>query len=160
MKAATDTKETPAKKSVPSSAAKPTGSTVAKKKLLAKAEKNNPFNKARGVKLDEDLSDYSHIYRNFYDIFVGSFGDLKGFDVNFAVRETRNIYASFVNLMQNDILISQKHKFDKHPLEVGYKDYYKNQVPNHLGMVGEKLNELELMIQNRDQSSTQSIKQQ
>ena len=41
--------------------------------------------------LAEDCSDYSHIYRNFYDIFVGSFTDLKGFDLNFAVRETRNI---------------------------------------------------------------------
>ena len=42
---------------------------------------------------------------------------------SFALRETRNIYASFVNLMAHDIVLSQKHKFEKHPLELGYKDY-------------------------------------
>ena len=59
--------------------------------------------------LADDCSDYSHIYRNFYDIFVGSFTDLKGFDLNFAVRETRNIQASFVNLMDSHLLLSRKH---------------------------------------------------
>ena len=72
------------------------------------------------------------------------------------------MYASFVNLMDNSILLSQKHKFDKHPLEMGYntyKDYY-NAVgaPNHLNMVGEKLNELEHWMQTRDAGA--SIKQQ
>ena len=74
--------------------------------------------------LADDCSDYSHIYRNFYDIFVGSFTDMKGFDLNFAVRETRNIQASFVNLMDSHLLLSRKHEFAKFPLERGYKDYY------------------------------------
>ena len=50
---------------------------TAKKKATAK---NIPaqFNKAaRSAQLAEDVADYSHIYRNFYDIFVGSFTDQK-----------------------------------------------------------------------------------
>lgn len=123
-------------------------STIAKKKIAAaRNDKNNPFNKQRGLILAEESVDYSHIYRNFYDIFVGCFTDTKGFDVTFTLRETRNIYASFVNLMSSDLLLSNKHKFDKHPLEFGYKDYSaQQQAPNHLGMVGQKLNELEMMI--------------
>ena len=35
----------------------------------------------RNVVLADDSCDYSHIYRNFYDIFVGSFADVKGFDL-------------------------------------------------------------------------------
>ena len=57
--------------------------------------------------------------------------------------------------MESHILLAQKHKFEKHPLELGYKDY---SAPNHLKMVGEKLTELELMYQNRDTNA--SIKQQ
>lgn len=105
----------------------------------------------RALVLADETVDYSHIYRSFYDIFVGCFTDLKGFDVSFAVRETRNIYASFVNLMASDLVLSQKHKFEKHPLELGYKEYLQaQQAPNHLGMVGQKLNEMELMMQSRD----------
>lgn len=72
------------------------------------------------------------------------------------MRETRNIYASFVNLMENNVVLSQKHKFEKHPLEMGY--YYKQQVPNHLSMVGEKLDELEDLMNKRDVSG--NIRQQ
>ena len=59
----------------------------------------------RNVVLDEEQKDYSHLYRNFYDIFVGSHIEQKGFDLNFAVRDTRNVYASFVNLMENHFLM-------------------------------------------------------
>lgn len=113
----TSAKETPAKKGIEASGVK---STVAKRKI----PKGEGIKRApRNIKLDEDAADYSHIYRNFYDIFVGSFTDLKGFDLNFAVRETRNNMASFVNLMDNHLLLSRKHEFAKHPLELGYKDY-------------------------------------
>ena len=62
--------ETPAKKvAETASAAK---STVAKKKAIAKGGISRA---PRNLKLDEDCADYSHIYRNFYDIFVGSFTD-------------------------------------------------------------------------------------
>ena len=151
----TSAKETPAKHGIEASGAK---STVAKRKL----PKGEGIKRApRNLKLDEDMSDYSHIYRNFYDIFVGSFTDQKAFDLNFAVRETRNNMASFVNLMDNHLLLSRKHEFAKHPLEPGYKDYYQQQqqVPNHLSMVGEKLNELEHMMQGRE-STQGTIRQQ
>ena len=56
--------------------------------------------------------------------------------------------------MENSLLLSQKHTFEKHPLEMGYKSYkdYHNAIgaPNHLNMVGEKLNELEHWMQTRD----------
>ena len=46
------------------------------------------------------------------------------------MRETRNIYASFVNLMDsNAIAMKQKFKFDKAPLELTYKDF--GIFPNH-----------------------------
>ena len=68
------------------------------------------------------------------------------------MRETRNIYASFVNLLEsNAVAMQQKIKFDLHPLEKGYKDHINNySVPNHFTMVGKNLNELELEIQSKD----------
>ena len=147
-------KETPAKRDTEVSATK---TTVTKKKI----PKGSGIQRApRNLMLAEETADYSHIYRNFYDIFVGSFTDQKGFELNFAVRETRNIQASFVNLMENHLLLNRKHQFEKHPLEAGYNAYYQQQqqVPNHLSMVGEKLNELEHMMQTRD--SNGSIRQQ
>ena len=59
------------------------------------------------VKDDESILDYSHLYGNFYDIFVGHQVDQKNFDLNYAVRETRNIYASFVNLMESNAVAMQ-----------------------------------------------------
>lgn len=99
-----DDKITPAKKGIQASGAKQT-STVVKKKPKGAGN----FGKPRNVMLADDSVDYSHIYRNFYDIFVGSYSDTKGFDLTFAVRETRNVYASFVNLMENHLLMGQKH---------------------------------------------------
>lgn len=46
------------------------------------------------------------------------------------MRETRNVYASFVNLMDSNALaMKQKFKFDKAPLEFTYKDF--GIFPNH-----------------------------
>lgn len=57
--------------------------------------------------------DYSHLYKSFYDIFVGQILDPKNFDLNFVMRETRNMYASFVNIMDsNALLMKKKHNFD------------------------------------------------
>jgi len=110
----------------------------------------------RSLVLAEETADYSHIYRNFYDIFVGCFTDTKGFDVSFAVRETRNIYAGFVNLMVSDLILSNKHKFEKHPLEIGYKDYLLGTVPEQFGMLDVKLNGLESMAKNQDGSQAET----
>ncbi len=69
--------------------------------------------------------DYSHLYSSFFDIFVGHQTDPKQFDTNFAVRETRNIYASFVNLMEgaHAIVMQHKVKFDANPLEKAYREH-------------------------------------
>jgi hypothetical protein len=55
-------------------------------------------------KNDDDLGivDYSHIFNSFYEIFNGYQTDPKNFDLNYAVRDARNIYASFVNLMDSN----------------------------------------------------------
>ncbi len=46
--------------------------------------------------------DYSHLYKSFYDIFVGQVLEPKTFDLQFVVRDTRNTYAQFVSLMTID----------------------------------------------------------
>jgi hypothetical protein len=67
------------------------------------------------------------------------------------VRDSRNLYATFVNLMDSNALMMQKpHQFDAHPLEKGYKDYYGAALPNHFTMVGKNLNDLEHQMHNRD----------
>jgi hypothetical protein len=101
---------------------------------------------------DDGILDYSHLYSNFYDIFTGFQLDPKNFNLNFQIRETRSVFASFVNLMEsNALLMNQKVKFDLHPLEKGYKDHMSNyNVPNHFTMVGKNLNDMELEIESRD----------
>jgi len=62
---------------------------------------------------------------------VGNQTEPKTFDLNYCVRETRNMYASFVNLMDsNAVTMKQKFRFDKAPTEMGYKDY--GIFPNHM----------------------------
>ena len=39
------------------------------------------------------VQDYSHLYKSFYDIFVGQILEPKTFDLAFVVRDTRNTYA-------------------------------------------------------------------
>lgn len=47
----------------------------------------------------EEFIDFSQHYKSFYDIFVGNLIDPKNFDASFVIRDTRNMYASFVNIM-------------------------------------------------------------
>jgi hypothetical protein len=90
--------------------------------------------------LDNDSQDYSHLYRNFYDIFVGHHNGIRDFDLNYCVRDARNVYASFVNLLDtNALLMQQKHKFEKHPLELGIRELF----PNHFNVAGKNLVDLE-----------------
>ena len=52
----------------------------------------------------------------------------------------------------NAVAMKQKHKFDKAPLEMGYKDY--GIFPNHLLLsMGKNLNDIELAVQNGTLSS-------
>lgn len=86
--------------------------------------------KKKKTKEEENVNDYSDIFNSFYDIFVGYQIDSKNFDLIYILRETRNIYASFVNLMDsNAVAMKQKYKFDKAPLELTYKDF--GIFPNH-----------------------------
>ena len=105
--------------------------------------------------LPDDHLDYSHLYSSFFDIFVGHQTEPKSFDLSFAMRENRNVYASFVNLMEgaHAVQMQQKVKFDANPLEKAYRDHQTNYnaVPNHFTMIGKNLNELENKIISRDQ---------
>lgn len=58
--------------------------------------------KKKKTKEEENVNDYSDIFNSFYDIFVGYQIDSKNFDLIYILRETRNIYASFVNLMDSN----------------------------------------------------------
>lgn len=109
--------------------------------------------KRKHAEEDPNIKDFSKIFSSFYDIFVGHQTDPKNFDLNYVVRDTRNVYASFVNLMDsNAVAMKQKHKFDKAPLEMGYKDY--GIFPNHLLLsMGKNLNDIELAVQNGTLSS-------
>ena len=61
-------------------------------------------------KVDKNIVDYSDRFNSFYDIFVGMQIDYKNFDLAYNVRETRNVYASFVNLLDtNAVVMQQKH---------------------------------------------------
>jgi len=99
----------------------------------------------------DEVVDYSGHFNCFYDIFVGFVLDSKNFDLNYTIRDSRNIYANFVNLLGNSsLLIRQvKHNFSAAPTEIGYKDYGFS-LPNHFNLVGKNLNELELEMKNRD----------
>jgi hypothetical protein len=90
----------------------------------AKREKQRSAVKRRREKEDEGVVDYSKVFSSFYDIFVGNQIDPKNFDLSYAVRDTRNLYAVFVNIMdKNAILLNQKYQFDKAPTEFTYKDF-------------------------------------
>jgi len=81
----------------------------AKKKRLAELQEKVKIAKIpKGMVLDNDSQDYSHLYRNFYDIFVGHHNGIKDFDLNYCVRDARNVYASFVNLLDTNALLMQQ----------------------------------------------------
>ena len=66
-------------------------------------EKKKPAkSKKRAVQplpFEEQVVDYSQHFRSFYDIFVGYFLDAKNFDLQYAIRDNRNMFATFVNIM-------------------------------------------------------------
>ena len=49
--------------------------------------------------------------------------DPKNFDAAFVVRDTRNMYAAFVNIMDATSL-KRKFQFEQAPLERSLQDYY------------------------------------
>jgi hypothetical protein len=61
------------------------------------------------------------------------------------MRDTRNLYGTFISLMNNQILT--KYQFDADPLAKSYLDY---KTPNHYIISGKQWNELELEMKNRD----------
>ena len=99
----------------------------------------------------EEFIDFSQHYKSFYDIFVGNLIDPKNFDVSFVIRDTRNMYASFVNIMDH-VGLKKKYQFEQAPMEKSLSDYYQQQqLPalNMLSLVGKSINDLELELKNR-----------
>lgn len=66
------------------------------------AKKAAPKRRIAKPKEEEGIKDYTDIFSSFYDIFVGNQIDPKAFDLPYVVRETRTMYASFVNLMDSN----------------------------------------------------------
>jgi hypothetical protein len=93
----------------------------------AKKGKKQPVSKA--IAPENDLinglkvRDYSHLYKSFYDIFVGQVLEPKTFDLQFVVRDTRNTYAAFVSLMTS-VDVKKKYQFEQAPMERSLADYY------------------------------------
>lgn len=77
--------------------------------------------KLKAVKIDEndqDVIDYSHLYSNFYEIFNSFVLNPKFFDPSVALRETRNLYSTYISLMDSNILFAApQFKFEAAPLE-------------------------------------------
>lgn len=77
--------------------------------------------KPKPVKIDEndqDVIDYSHLYSNFYEIFNSFVLNPKFFDPSVALRETRNLYSTYISLMDSNILFAApQFKFEAAPLE-------------------------------------------
>ena len=87
-----------------------TRSKAAASETAAAAPAKKKIVKRQPKKEEEGLKDYSGLYTSFYDIFVGQQLEPKSFDLNHAVRETRNVYASFVNLLDTNA-VAMKQKF-------------------------------------------------
>lgn len=67
---------------------------------------------------DKDVIDYSHLYSNFYQIFNSFIQNPKYFDPSVTLRETRNLYSTYISLMDSNILFSApQFKFEAAPLE-------------------------------------------
>ena len=68
--------------------------------------------------VDEDVVDYSHIFNNFYEIFNSYVQHPKTFDPSATLREVRNLYSSYISLMDSNILFAApQFKFEAAPLE-------------------------------------------
>jgi hypothetical protein len=65
------------------------------------------------------------------------------------MRENRNVYASFVNLMggAQAAVMSSKFKFDLNPLERAKREHHASNlsglIPDHFTMIGKQVNEME-----------------
>ena len=99
------------------------------------------------TKKESDTSgvvDYTGIYSSFYDIFNSYILNQKYFDPSMALRETWNLYAQFLSLMNvfDNNPHMRKFEFEAAPLEKTYQDYLK--------MTSKNLNEIELEIRNWD----------
>lgn len=83
--------------------------------------------------------------------------DPKNFDLNYSVRDSRNVYASFINLLDtNAVIMKQKYKFEKAPLEMGYKDY--GIFPGyHLRNIAKDIEDIEERTKNGDMSRKQML---
>ena len=89
--------------------------------------------------------DYSHLYKSFYDIFVGQVLEPKTFDLQFVVRDTRNTYAQFVSLMTVDMK-RNKYQFEQAPLEKSSNDYLQ-MMPSLFNLGGTSGTSSDLMMQ-------------
>jgi len=97
----------------------------------------------------DQVLDFSGLYKSFYDIFVGQTLEPKTFDLAYAVRDARNMYAAFVNIMDSNALqMRKKHQFEQAPFEKSLQDYY-SMMPNVFAMVGKNINDLDLEMKNR-----------
>lgn len=73
------------------------------------------------------------------------------------MRETRNLYATFVNLMDtNALTMKQKFKFEKAPTELGYRDF--GIFPNHfLQQLGKGIEDMEQRMKEGEMSKKQVL---
>lgn len=83
-----------------------------------KTKKRTAKKQAKEITSSKDVVDYSHIYSSFYDIFNSYVQNPKYFDPSIALRETRNLYSTYISLMDSNILFSApSFKFSPAPLE-------------------------------------------
>lgn len=137
-------------------------SRTAAEKSKAAAKKEQQLQRVpRPVEGHDQFIDYSGLYKTFYEIFVGQLLDPKNFDISFVIRDTRNTYAAFVNIMDaNAITMKKKFQFEQAPLERSLGDYYKA-LPDFFTLTGKSVNDLELEMKNRgNQIMMQAMAQQ
>jgi hypothetical protein len=83
-----------------------------------KPKKRTAKKQAKETTTSKDVVDYSHIYTSFYDIFNSFVQNPKYFDPSIALREMRNLYSTYISLMDSNILFSApSFKFSPAPLE-------------------------------------------
>lgn len=81
-------------------------------------KKKKKVKKIKEEEYDPDIVDYSHIYSSFYDIFNSYIQHPKTFDPSSTLREVRNLYSTYLSLMDSNILFAMpQFKFEAPPLE-------------------------------------------
>jgi hypothetical protein len=82
------------------------------------AKKKKKIRKQREVEYEPDVIDYSHLYSSFYDVFNSFIQHPKTFDPSSTLRELRNLYSTYISLMDSNILFAvPQFKFEAPPLE-------------------------------------------